>query len=475
MSVEKAAPITTAAALAPEGVSARHYWGLLLAVFLFSLVGIYLRPLDGLSALWPANALLLGLFLRLPRLATPLGWCVAATGYVLADLLTGNSLSMALFLNSTNLLGVAIALAVCGRSPIAEQRLKGPGGLSTLFLAIVAASLVAGIVGGGLLWLLLERPLGLSSTNWVASELLSYIIFLPCILSAPNPRAWRWRERRVVRRKRIPLALLFVSLLASVFIGGPGALAFPVIALLACALSYGMFATSLLTLAASLWTLIVTASGNILSIADAGDTYALLSIRLGVASIALAPIVVACVMTAREHSLKALRHMAEHDTLTDLLNRRTFHQRAQEKLSQLKGQEKSVAILMIDLDHFKNINDTYGHAAGDEVLRITAKRLRKTIRSDDLCARVGGEEFLVLIAECTPELLEHITQRLHKAIGQDILLPNTQQSLNITASIGATLSDLASPHLEDMVLQADQALYSAKEKGRNRTNFASMF
>lgn len=473
MSVRNAASTAIMAWLVPEGTSVKQYCWIALGIFLFCLLGISSRPMGSLSTLWPANALLLGIFLRMPQLASPLGWCSAAIGYVLADLLTGNDLLTTLLLNSTNFVGVSVALAVSNRlGHVVERSLNGPFNLTTLFLSMVAASLTSGMAGGIVTWLLQGKPIWFTAAGWVVSELLCYTIFLPCILSVPWPSAWRMRERRVSGRKYAPLIMFFLALLAAAVIGGPGALAFPLLALLACALSYGIFATSLLTLVASLWTLIATSSGNILHIANTGDVYALLSIRFGVTSIALAPIVVAYVTAAQENSLKALRYMAEHDALTGLLNRRTFRQRAGDTLDLLHKQEKSVAVLMIDIDHFKNINDTYGHAAGDEVLRVTAQRLSKAIRAEDLCARIGGEEFLILIPECTPGLLKDITQRIHAAISQNILLPHTQQPLTITASIGATLSAPAQPHLDTMLLQADEALYCAKETGRNRTSFA---
>lgn len=470
MTVKKAASTAIMAKLVPEGTSAKQYLWIALGIFLFCLLGISSRPMGALSTLWPANALMLGIFLHSPHLASPLGWCSAATAYVLADLLTGNDLLTTLLLNSTNFVGVGVALAVSNRlGHVVEKSLNGPFNLTTLFLSIVAASLASGMAGGIVLWLLQGQPIWFTAAGWVVSELLCYTIFLPCILSMPRPSAWRIRERRISQRKYAPLVMFIVALLAAVIIGGPGALAFPLLALLACALSYGIFATSLLTLVASLWTLIVTSSGNILHIATTGDIYALLSIRFGVASIALAPIVVAYVTAAQENSLKALRYMAEHDALTGLLNRRTFRQRAGDTLAQLHEKGKPVAVLMIDIDHFKNINDTYGHAAGDEALRETAQRLRAVLRREDLCGRIGGEEFLVLIPECTPYFLKDITQRIHAAIRHEVLLPHTQQPLTITVSIGATLCDPAPPLLEPMLLQADKALYTAKEQGRNRT------
>jgi len=134
--------------------------------------------------------MLLDLFLRFPHLATPQGWGVAAVGYVTADLLTGSDLLTSLSLSSVNLLSVGTALAVHRRSRFNTEPLwKEPRGLTAIFLSIVAASIAAGTFGGALIWLLLNKPILISSANWMVSELLCYIIFLPCILNASKPRS----------------------------------------------------------------------------------------------------------------------------------------------------------------------------------------------------------------------------------------------------------------------------------------------
>lgn len=447
---------------------------LLLAVFLFSLVGIYWRPLDQFSTLWPANAVLLGIFLRVPGLASPMGWAAAAVAYIAADMLTGSSWKIAILLNLTNLLSVLVALTVCRQATQFKYDLASPTSLPRLFLAIVAAALMAGLLGGMLIWQLFDSPMWPSVMNWVVAELLSYIVILPSVLTIPDWRAWRWRERRAgaarpVSQHVIPAMCLIAALLASVFIGGPGVVAFPVIALLACALSCGLFLTSLLTLVFSVWTLLGTAFGNIQLVFDVNDLNNLLSMRLGVASVAVAPIVVACVMAARESSLIAMRHLAEHDALTGLLNRRTFHLRARERLAQLAQQRKPAAVLMLDIDHFKSINDRYGHAAGDDVLAMVTTKLGQSLRSSDLCGRVGGEEFTVLIPECTQELLDDIALRIHQAVSSDSYQAAEAQALRVTLSIGATLGKHPDEDLESMLLRADQALYAAKNAGRNQT------
>lgn len=177
-------------------------------------------------------------------------------------------------------------------------------------------------------------------------------------------------------------------------------------------------------------------------------------------------------MADREQSLSTMRHLAEHDALTGLLNHKTFHQRARDQLASLIARQKRAAILMVDIDYFKKINDTYGHAVGDEVLSRVARNLRRSLRSDDLCGRVGGEEFAALIADCTPERLAVLTRRIHDAINGECFELDDRQSecLTVSVSIGATLSRGAPDDLKTMLARADRAMYTAKQAGRDQTH-----
>lgn len=461
------------------GTNLALYALLSLAVFLLALTGIYWRPFGQLSALWPANAVLLGLFLRMPALASPPGWLAATAGFVIADLVTGSAWLLAVSLSLINLLSVFVALIVCIPLSQSQRHQIPPDSLPRIFAAMLAASGIAGVIGGPLLWQSLGGSLGEAVTRWAVSELLAYIIFLPCILSAPDARTWRRRPQRTgpprsLAENLIAGGSLLAAVIAGSLLGGPGVVAFPVIALLICALSCGLFMTSLLTLAFSLWTLLGIAFGSIQLSFDISDANDLLSLRLGAASTALAPLVVASVTAARERSLVTLRHLAEHDALTGLLNHRAFHQRARNLLALLANRRKRVAVLMVDIDHFKRINDTYGHAAGDEVLSRVSQRFRETLRSDDICGRVGGEEFAAVIPHCTSQQLETLTRRIHGEVRQERFEFGEEhgKDLALSVSIGATLSSDSSEDLTALLIRADQALYAAKQGGRDQTRIA---
>ena len=163
-----------------------------------------------------------------------------------------------------------------------------------------------------------------------------------------------------------------------------------------------------------------------------------------------------------------LRAQSERDPLTNLANRRHF-QAVMATLGAANGFEG--ALLLVDIDHFKHVNDTHGHAAGDQVLIEVAKRLNEAVRSDDLVVRWGGEEFLILAPRAAPEQAEQMAARVLAALGNASIDVGTA-ALRVTASIGYARFPLppysADVPWEQAINLADMALYTAKNQGRNR-------
>tara|TARA_R110002153_G_scaffold110189_1_gene251131 strand:- start:6692 stop:7615 length:924 start_codon:yes stop_codon:yes gene_type:complete len=166
-----------------------------------------------------------------------------------------------------------------------------------------------------------------------------------------------------------------------------------------------------------------------------------------------------------EAQAKILQSMSATDELTGLMNRREINLRAPELLNQAKRYVHTVALLMIDIDHFKEINDSYGHLEGDRVLKELGLRLKTFGRQTDLIARFGGEEFIMLLPDTDATDARLFAERLHKLMSEIHV-----NSAPVTVSIGITMSD-GSHSLEDLTKQADTALYKAKSNGRNRTEF----
>ncbi|MDX2506884.1 MAG: diguanylate cyclase [Gammaproteobacteria bacterium] len=176
---------------------------------------------------------------------------------------------------------------------------------------------------------------------------------------------------------------------------------------------------------------------------------------------------------ARQEMLRnqmSLEHIAHHDALTGLPNRLLLLDRLQQSIKKAQRAKKHLAVLYIDLDKFKPINDTLGHAAGDEVLRAVAKRLTKNVRSVDTIARIGGDEFIVVMESVSnlkdvKSMAEKLKQSLQQSIHWDM------HELFITSSIGISLSPDDAMNAEELMKKADYAMYQSKERGRNRFQF----
>jgi diguanylate cyclase (GGDEF)-like protein len=167
---------------------------------------------------------------------------------------------------------------------------------------------------------------------------------------------------------------------------------------------------------------------------------------------------------------KELHHLSEIDSLTGLLNRRGMLERFVGEIARQARQGGSMGILLLDLDHFKDINDTYGHAAGDLALCEVAKVLQSTKRTYDHAARWGGEEFLMLMPDCPKADLLGIAERIRAEIAA-LRIQAGGGSFNFTASIGAHHPDTPQT-LDTMLQKVDGALYAAKDGGRNRVQIA---
>jgi two-component system cell cycle response regulator len=170
---------------------------------------------------------------------------------------------------------------------------------------------------------------------------------------------------------------------------------------------------------------------------------------------------------------EAMRFQATHDGLTGLWNRSMIMDLLGRELSRSRREHVSTSILMCDLDHFKKVNDTYGHLAGDDVLKETAKRLLASVRSYDFVGRYGGEEFLVVLNNCNPAYALARAEEIRKAISQRPV-PTTSGLVPLTMSLGLLVSqEWGCQPVEELLREADGALYAAKAAGRNCVKIAS--
>lgn len=439
-------------------------------VFLATLFGIFSRPVGFLASIWPANAIMLGLMLRNSDMAQAPGWLAGFAAFLTGDLLTGAGVEKALVLNIANMISISVAYAILTRVPPEIREMRQPVSMLWIVLASLAGGFASGLLGGYVGPRYWGGDVLSGIVYWTAGEFVTFIAFLPVILSAPplgQIRKYWYRLDLINKSDLVPAMMVVLSFIASLLIGGPGAVAFPVLALLWCGLTWSVFATAVLTLVFGVMALGVIASGMVPYLDGLPDKAALSSFRLGASAIALVPITLAIVMHNRNELIERLQHMASHDSLTGVTNRAAFHEQASRRLAE---PDRSTAMMMIDLDHFKSVNDTWGHAAGDEVLRETARRVVRMLRPGDLFARVGGEEFVVMINGVTIEQAQSVAERLLTVVSeQPVRVGEPPVLIAVTTSIGLALARQGGTISPDALMQqADNALYQAKNRGRNR-------
>ncbi len=174
----------------------------------------------------------------------------------------------------------------------------------------------------------------------------------------------------------------------------------------------------------------------------------------------------------REHARKRIRQLAFYDGLTGLPNRSLLQARADQAIAFAARNDEQLAVLFIDLDRFKQVNDSLGHPAGDELLRSVAARLQHTLRASDIAGRLSGDEFVVVLSQCGADSATDTIERLQALLAEPITLAG--KTLAISASIGVAMFPADGRDMETLLHRADMAMYQAKSSGRGRFSFFSI-
>ncbi len=173
-------------------------------------------------------------------------------------------------------------------------------------------------------------------------------------------------------------------------------------------------------------------------------------------------------ITDRKELELALIHLANTDALTGCMSRRHFFELAQQEFARACRYGAQFSLIMLDLDHFKQINDQYGHAVGDKVLQSVVSTSYQLLRNVDLYGRLGGEEFAILLPETSLTYAVEVADRLREAVAANTIVLEASGSMAVTVSIGVATLSGADTDLNSLMNRADQALYNAKNTGRNR-------
>jgi len=169
-----------------------------------------------------------------------------------------------------------------------------------------------------------------------------------------------------------------------------------------------------------------------------------------------------------QRTKEALEREASHDSLTDLWNRRAILDQLEREIARSAREQRSLAVVMIDVDHFKRVNDRIGHLAGDQVLLEVTRRVGATLRSADIFGRIGGEEFLIILSPCDDSTALEVMERARRAcVARPVNVES--KAFDVTVSLGAAVADGEDVDLVTILKAADEAMYRAKNGGRNRS------
>lgn len=441
---------------------------LFIVTLCFATLGLYCRTNGALSLFWPCNALLLGLLVRFPALSTPLTFPAIYSAMVTADLLFGTPLNVSLGMDTANLSFIVTGMVVLLSSHFSPypRRLQA---LNRVFPASLIGAAVCAAVGAAASQHYFHDDLIKGWVSWFCEQLSTSIMLLPVVITLPRSNELRQLSKDLQESSLLPLASLVASLVVGIYVGGGGSLIFPLPALLWCAIRYPLFISCVLTLLTGIAEIILVA-GNIQTIQGRDDFFlidSLASARLGVAAMTISPLIVALSSTANKKLVARLTRRADYDFLTGALTRSGLAARL-DAMAARRENAFCGATFVIDIDRFKNINDSWGHAAGDYVLAKTAEHIRQTLLQNAIVSRMGGEEFLVLIEGVSLPHAWLLADRLRQCIEQHSIIFN-DEDLSVTVSIGiSTLSIIDATSLDESIKRADQQLYVAKSSGRNR-------
>jgi len=178
-------------------------------------------------------------------------------------------------------------------------------------------------------------------------------------------------------------------------------------------------------------------------------------------------------ITARKQAEDYLTQLAHYDLLTGIPNRSLFHQRLAQAISQARRHQSQLALLFVDLDGFKAVNDTMGHAAGDLLLQVVAERITQCVRADDMVARLAGDEFTILLPRIRgTEAAERVARTIVRELARPVVAQ--ERILHVTSSIGVALFPDAGHDVETLLAAADTAMYVAKSRGKNGFAFCQV-
>lgn len=429
----------------------------------------FTRGPAGLSTLWIASGVLGGVLMTSSRRLWPAYLGAAFAAFIAVNVLSASSWPVSLALSSANTLE-GFLLAWFLRRYVGDvtdasriMRVAKVGSVSAVGACMLSAMTTAWVLGASF-----PGSRGLLFATCFASHCLGLVIFgtLTVVSRAQGKRLLGAPGRRA----ELALVIVLITLTCiAVF----SQTRYPLLFLIYPALLYAVFrhrfsgfvlGTTVIAVIATTQT--VSGRGPFMQVPDISALELTLLLQIFIATTCLLALPIAMVLTERSALVKKLVRLARYDPLTGLANRLNFQERLELAIAQHVQKAQPIALLYLDVDHFKQVNDTQGHAAGDTVLCELAQRLSASVRRTDFAARIGGDEFTVLIENVErADVAEMIAQSLIERMRDHIDANGTP--LAVTVSIGIAYAHQSVCTADMLMRIADDALYQAKTAGRN--------
>ncbi|HDR2789969.1 GGDEF domain-containing protein [Enterobacter sp. RHBSTW-00175] len=448
----------------------RNAVGIFVLTTLFYFVGAELRLVEALSLFWPLNGVMAGVFARYAYLNRLHYYAVSYVAMLMYDAVTTNWGVASVVINLSNMVFIVIVALLVMRDKRLLKSRPDPINALRLFNYCLIAAVFCALLGA-------FGSVGIDSktfwplfADWFSEQFSTGVLIVPCMLTVKMPQ--RFIPSWPAPEKCLPVVALIVSVVASVVIGGAGSLAFPLPALIWCAVRYSLPATCLLTFLTGAVEVILVANSIInIAVATPLSTPQMFSARLGIATMAICPVMVSVSVAAINSLIKQVSLRADFDFLTHVYSRSGLYEAL--KREEAHRHPRYLTVMLLDIDYFKSINDNYGHECGDRVLAAFAQKVQKVVGEEGLVARMGGEEFAVVVNSGDASKGIELAERIRVSIANHPFIWR-QQTLFLTVSIGLGSGKSESWQLTEvftrLMAEADDYLYRSKKAGRNRTS-----
>lgn len=446
----------------------RNAVGIFVLTTLFYFIGAQLRLVESLSMFWPLNGVMAGIFARYAYLNRPHYYALSYFAMLVYDALTTNWGITSLGINLSNMVFIVMVALLVQRDRRLNNRTPDPVNALRLFNYCLVAALLCALLGAMVSGGVDNRAFWPLVADWFSEQFSTGVLIVPCMLTI----TWPTFKRTLRASHLMPVVLLIISVVASVAIGGAGALAFPMPALIWCAVRYSLPATCLLTFVTGAVEITLVGNSIITILATTPITTPMMfSARLGIATMAVCPVMVSVSMAAINSLIRQVSLRADYDFLTQVYSRSGLY----EALKRDEGTRKSplLTVMLLDIDYFKSINDNFGHECGDTVLAAFARKVQETVGNEGLVARMGGEEFAVVVNTVSSQQGYALAERIRTTIEQHPFNWRGQVLfLTVSIGLGNGKSDpwKRTEIFNRLMSEADDYLYRSKKAGRNRTS-----